>query len=123
VEKISISLISQRKLNDLTTHEKINLILEGVKEGKVIILEKGLTPTEETELIESTMAKVDNETFMGIEMDTYNVPEDNSWLSKLWKRRWLNKGRWTVIGPANRVRMLKKDPGVFEAIITLEGGA
>ncbi len=123
MEKISISLISQRKLNDLTTHEKINLILEGVKEGKVIILEKGLTPTEETELIESTMAKVDNETFMGIEMDTYNVPEDNSWLSKLWKRRWLNKGRWTVIGPANRVRMLKKDPGVFEAIITLEGGA
>ena len=123
MEKVSINLISQKKLNDLTTHEKIKLILEGVKEGKVMILERGLTPTEETELIESTMAEVDHETFLGIEMDTYNMPDEDSWLSKLWRKRFLNKGRWTVIGPANRVRMLKKDPGIFEAVITFEGGA
>ena len=123
MEKVSINLISQKKLNDLTTHEKIKLILEGVKEGKVMILERGLTPTEETELIESTMAEVDHETFLGIEMDTYNMPDEDSWLSKLWRKRFLNKGRWTVIGPANRVRMLKKDPGIFEAVVTFEGGA
>jgi len=121
MEKVSISLICQKKLDTLTTHEKIRLILDGVKEGKVMILEKGLRPSEETELIEITMAEVDQETFVGIEMDTYNVPEDNSWLSKIWKGKWLNKGRWTVIGPANRVRMLRKDPGIFETIITLDG--
>jgi hypothetical protein len=121
MERVSINLVSQKKLSDLTTHEKIRLIIEGVKAGKVMILEMGLTPSEETELIESTMAEVDHESFIGIEMDTYNVPEDDSWLSKLFRRKWLNKGRWTVIGPANRVRMLKKDPGIFEAIITVEG--
>ena len=45
---ISFNLISRQKLNDLSSSEKLKYILKEVKEGRILVLEHGLTPTEQT---------------------------------------------------------------------------
>ena len=41
---ISFNLVSRRKLNELTSDEKLKFILKEVKKGKILVLEYGLTP-------------------------------------------------------------------------------
>ena len=52
---ISFNLISRQKLQQLSTDEKLKFILKEVKKGKILVLEYGLTPMEQTSLIEDTM--------------------------------------------------------------------
>ncbi|MCZ7404534.1 MAG: DUF2073 domain-containing protein, partial [Candidatus Methanoperedens sp.] len=49
---IQMDLISEDKLDSMTSMEKVRLILDEVRNGKILILEKGLTPNEQTKLIE-----------------------------------------------------------------------
>ena len=63
-------LMSEEKMAAMTAMEKIRLILDGVKEGKIMVLEKGLTPTEEAKLIEMTMTEITPEDFPGIEIES-----------------------------------------------------
>ena len=41
-----MDLISQEKLEHMTSMEKIRLILDKVKTGRIVVLESGLTPDE-----------------------------------------------------------------------------
>lgn len=61
---ISFNLISRQKLEDLSSDEKLKFILKEVKKGKILVLEYGLTPMEQTSLIESTMREIEHDTFI-----------------------------------------------------------
>jgi hypothetical protein len=50
--------------------EKISMIVDRVKNGDLVVIEGGLTPEEEAELIETTMREIDVENFMGIDIYT-----------------------------------------------------
>ena len=52
IQGVQIDLISSERLENLTTLEKVRLILEKVMEGNVVVLEKGLTPDEQSFLID-----------------------------------------------------------------------
>ena len=43
---ISVNLISRQKLEELSSNEKLDFILEEVQKGKVLVLEQGLTSME-----------------------------------------------------------------------------
>jgi hypothetical protein len=43
---IQLDLISEDKLDGMTSMEKVRLILDEVRNGKILVLEKGLTPSE-----------------------------------------------------------------------------
>lgn len=114
---VRINLISTQKLNELTTPEKIKFILDEVKNGTVLVLERGLSPVEEVQLIEKTMSEIDNETFIGIEIERYADSDiKKSWLSRIFKRT-LRTSRMTVIGPALLLKTIRKDSKVIEAMI------
>ena len=68
-EGISVNLVSRQKLDEFSTSEKLEFILKEVQKGKVLVLEHGLTPLEQTELIEQTMKEIKEDTFIGIEME------------------------------------------------------
>src|SRR5688500_20408532 len=70
---ININLVSRNMLDEMAPTEKIQFILDEVQGGKVLVLERGLTATEEAKLIEATMSKIDPDTFIGIEMQSYGV--------------------------------------------------
>ena len=103
---ISIDLISTEKLEELG-REKIRFILDHVKTGKVLVLEKGLTATEELDLIRITMSEIDQDSFIGVETPgfTGNVSR-RSFIQRLFGRA--PPPRMMVVGPAHLLKTIKK---------------
>ena len=111
---ISFNLISRQKLNDLSSSEKLTYILNEVRQGRILVLEHGLTPTEQTALIENTMKEIDHDTFIGIEMGGYGE-EKTSFFQRVFGI--IRKPRMTVIGPAHLLKMVHKDNDRIETTI------
>jgi len=107
MREVQMDLISGEKLEKMTSMEKIRLILDKVKNGKIVVLESGLTSDEEVRLIEMTMTEIRVDEFSGIEIESYPSKKEGSFLDKIFGRA--IKGRMTVIGPANQLRTIEKD--------------
>jgi hypothetical protein len=115
IDGISIDLISTEKLDELGG-EKIRFILDAVKQGRVLVLERGLSPSEELELIQTTMSEIDQDSFIGIETPgfTGNVTR-RTFLQRVFGRA--PAPRMMVVGPAALLRTIKKDGRTIQAII------
>jgi hypothetical protein len=113
-------LVSRHKLNELTSSEKLKFILKEVKKGKILVLEHGLTPFEQANLIENTMKEIEEDTFIGVEME--GLGEDRpSFFQKLFG--YSRKPRVTLIGPANLLKTIKKDNDMIQTKIIPGRGA
>ena len=111
---ISVNLISRQKLEELSSNEKLDFILKEVQKGKVLVLEQGLTSMEQTNLIEHTMREIEQDTFIGIEMEGYS--EDRpTFLQKFLGK--MKKPRMTVIGPADLLKTIRKDNNMIQTKI------
>jgi hypothetical protein len=114
---VKINLISSRKLDSMNSQEKLRFILDEVKKGTVLVLERGLTATEEINLIKATMSEINHDTFIGIEMQSYSSRDLDTGgvLSRLLGRRRVPK--MSVIGPANLLKTIHKDGNIIQAMI------
>ena len=61
---IKMDFISSDVLKSQSSIEKISMIMEKVKKGEILVIEGGLEPEEEAELIETTMREIDVESFV-----------------------------------------------------------
>lgn len=115
---VRIDLISGARMDGLTSMEKIRLILDGVRDGNIVILEEGLSPDEESKLIEVTMTEISPDDFSGIEIETYPRSEagDQTLLDRIMGRESTKK--LTVIGPANQLKTLHKDENLISALVS-----
>jgi hypothetical protein len=115
---VQIDLISAERLKGLRTMEKIRLILDGVHDDNIVILERGLSPDEESKLIEVTMSEISPDGFTGIEIETYpgEGAGDSGILGRIMGKK--DDGKLTVIGPANRIETLHKDQNLLSTLIT-----
>jgi hypothetical protein len=115
---VQIDLISGERLANQTSMEKIRMILDGVREGNIVILEEGLSPDEESRLIEVTMTEISPDEFNGIEIETYPRSEATgaSFLDRLMGRESTKK--LTVIGPANQIETLHKDETLIQTLVS-----
>ncbi|WP_248517598.1 DUF2073 domain-containing protein [Salinarchaeum laminariae] len=115
---VQIDLISGERMDGLASMEKIRIILDGVHDGNIVILEEGLTPDEESRLIEVTMSEIDPDGFNGIEIETYpqNDARDKSLLGRLMGQE--DTAKLTVIGPANQIETLHKDETLISALVS-----
>jgi hypothetical protein len=120
IDGISVNLVSKEKLDEFTSNEKLNFIIKEVKKGKVLVLEQGLTPFEQTELIENTMKEIKQDTFIGIEMEGYSQ-DKKTFIQKLF--RIIKKPRMTVIGPADLLKTIRKDSNMIQTKIIPGSGA
>ncbi len=117
---ISFNLVSRQKLQQLSSDEKLKFILKEVKKGKILVLEHGLTPIEQAHLIEDTMREIEQDTFIGVEMESYGE-DKSSFLQKLFGM--IKKPRITLIGPADMLQMIKKDNNMIQTKIIPGRGA
>ena len=117
---ISFNLISKQKLENLSSSDKLKYILNEIKEGRILVLEHGLTPTEQAKLIEHTMKEINHDTFIGIEMGGYEE-EKPSFFQRVFGV--MKKPRMTVIGPAHLLKMVHKDNDMIETTIIPGKGA
>ena len=117
---ISFNLVSRHKLDELTSSEKLQFILKEVKKGKILVLEHGLTPMEQTNLIENTMKEIEHDTFIGVEME--GLGQDRpSFIQKL--LGFSKKPRVTLIGPADLLKTIRKDNNMIQTKIIPGRGA
>lgn len=117
MQGIQLDLISEEKLARMTSMEKVRLILDEVKVGKILVLEKGLLPDEEAKLIEVTMSEISQDDFIGIEIESYPSKENRSLLDKLFGKN-VSRTRLMVIGPANKLKTIKKDKYFISALVS-----
>jgi len=117
-EGVQIDLISGARMDGLTSMEKIRMILDGVRDGNIVVLEEGLSPDEESKLIEVTMTEISPDEFNGIEIETYPRSEtaDASILDRIMGKESTKK--LTVIGPANQIETLHKDKDLISALVS-----
>ena len=119
-EGISVNLVSRQKLEDLSSSEKLKFILAEVQRGKILVLEHGLTPMEQTDLIERTMKEIEADTFIGIEMEGYSEDKP-SFIQRI--LGFVKKPRMTVIGPADLLKTIRKDSDMIQTMIIPGRGA
>jgi hypothetical protein len=111
---ISVYLVSRQKLAELSPDEKLKFILKEVKKGKILVLEHGLTAIEQASLIESTMREIEQDTFIGVEMEGYGQ-DKSTFIQKIFGI--IKKPRMTLIGPADLLKTVKKDNHMIQTKI------
>ena len=117
---IQVNLISKQKLDQLNSKDKLQFIINEVKDGNVLVLEQGLTPIEQTELIKRTMEEIQEDTFIGIEMEGYKEDKPTM-VQKIF--RMIKKPRMTLIGPADLLQTVSKDNDMIQTKIIPGKGA
>jgi hypothetical protein len=115
MEGIQINLVSEDVLENMTVLEKIRFILDDVRDGNLIVLERGLTEEEQKTLIEMTMAEID-QSFSGIEIGSYPCKRKFKLLGKLLGKS-ITQRRLTLIGRADRLKTIKKDRNFISTVI------
>lgn len=111
---LKMDFLSSDALLAHTSMEKISMIVERVKDGNLVIIEGGLSPEEEAELIETTMREIDIENFVGI--DIYTLEKDRKSLFGISKKKTVGL---TIIGPANIMKTVKKKSNFLSMIANL----
>ena len=113
---LKMDFLSSDALKAQSSIEKISMIVEKVKKGELLVIEGGLEPEEEAELIETTMREIDVENFMGI--DIYTLEKDESSFFGLSKRKTVGI---TIIGPANVMKAVKRKSNFLSMVASLGG--
>lgn len=108
IQGVQIDMISADRISKMTSYEKIRLILDDVRNGCVVVLEKGLTPDEQGKLLEATMMEIAPGEFSGIEIETYPGTDKKGGLAKLFAKK-SDSQRLMVIGPVDQLKMLSKE--------------
>jgi len=89
-------------------NQKITLILKNVKKKRIVVIEDPLSPEEEALLIQSTMETVSDD-FSGIEVASFGKQSDGL-KAKLISLLGGKSGGMTIVGPAELVKRIKKEP-------------
>lgn len=115
---VTLQIIPYTEIEELSSIGRIRKILNIAKQNKIVLLQGKLRKDEETELIKATMEEINKE-FKGIELAVINPQEaeitgfqkvKNDFVSLLLGDR----SGLTIVGPANVVKAIKKDPNKIE---------
>ncbi len=119
---LTLQFMPYDEISKLASDERINKVLDVVKENKILLLEGRLKKEEEAELIKRTMEEI-NEDFKGIELGII-FPDENKDADFLKKVKtnminWLIGDRrgFTVMGPATIVKEIKQDPNKIQLLM------
>ena len=120
--KLTLQFIPYSEIESLSSGERIKKILKVVLDDKIVVLQGKLSPDEEARLIEDTMAMIGHiKGFKGVELAVLNPQNALSVLGEM--RRGIAKflvgdrESMTIIGPANLIREIKKDPSKLELML------
>lgn len=120
---VQLDLLSAAEIQQMTTMEKIRFIIDSVRDRNIVILEQGLTPDEESKLVEVTMSEIDPDGFSGIEIESYPKPKEQSKglmskiSSSLGGSSQSDEASLTVIGPADELKTIHKDESLIQTLV------
>jgi len=122
IKGLTIQFMPYTEIERLKSGERIKKILDIILGNKIIILQGKLFPSEETRLIEDTMAMVNHvKNFKGIELATLNPNSNGLGFFGKFKhglaRALGAQESITIIGPATIVREIKRNPKKIEILM------
>lgn len=117
---LTLQFVPYHEIAQLNSEERINKLLNLVKEDKIVLMQGRLRVTEETKLIESTMNEI-NSKFKGIEICSINPKQKNETFGDLVKRGFIkvllgSRDGLTIIGPATLIKEIKRDPNKIQLL-------
>ncbi|MBI5065344.1 DUF2073 domain-containing protein [Candidatus Woesearchaeota archaeon] len=117
---VTLQFVPYREIENLTSVGRIRKLLNAAKQNKIVLLQGRLKREEEAELIKVTMEEINRE-FKGIELAVINPSEGNaSGLQKVKNTVFSallgDRQGITIIGPANIVKSIRKDPDKIELL-------
>ncbi len=74
MEGTPIEFISKRRMDDQGFDERLEMMIEEVQNGKILILENPLSPDEKKQLIKTAMERIDDD-FPGIEFSSLETED------------------------------------------------
>jgi len=111
---VQIEFVSSKTLKQMTAAKKIAMVLESVKKNCILVLEEPLSLDEERQLIRETM-KIISKSFPGIEISSLS-PEEKDFRTAIIGLLGGKTSGLTVVGPANLVKEMKKDPNKLRVL-------
>lgn len=120
---LTLHFVPHNEIRNLSSNARVEKMLDIVKEDKIVILDGHLTKDEEVALIRETMERVSDK-FKGIEIQVWDAPgASNKTLWNTIRARIAsilvpdyNEGGFTIIGPANIIKEIKKDPSKIQLV-------
>lgn len=118
---LTIQFVPYSEIETLTQEERVKKLLVIAQENKIVVMEGRLKPLEETLLIQKTMEAVSKD-FKGIELCTvYTNKKKKQALPKALKEMMTkfligDREGLTVIGPANIIKEIKRNPNKIELL-------
>ena len=121
-KELTIHFMPYSEISHLDSLARIKKILGLVLQGKIIILQGKLKPEEEGKLIEHTMTLIDHiKGFSGVEIASISnenkVGIFEQIRGNIAKILVGEKDSITIIGPANIVKEIKKNPNKLELML------
>lgn len=122
---LTIQLVPHHELKGLDRDSKIDKLLKIVKQDKITLVEGKLTPQEEAFLIQKTMEEI-NKDFKGIEVCSMNYNTNGkktfgeSFREKMAGMLTGNRTGMTIIGPANIIKQIKRNPKKIELLTNIK---
>ncbi len=117
---VTLQFVPYREIENLTSIGRIRKLLNAAKQNKIVLLQGRLKREEEAELIKVTMEEINRE-FKGIELAVINPSEGNATGLQKVKNTVFSallgdRQGITIIGPANIVKSIRKDPDKIELL-------
>lgn len=113
---VTIQFLPYSEIGSLTSVGRIRKILNIAKDDKIVLIQGRLKKEEEAELIAATMEEI-NRDFKGIELAVIEPAEKENGLRGMLTNMLLSdRLGMTVIGPANVVKSIKRNPNKIELL-------
>ena len=114
---LTLQYLPYSELAKLDSEKRIKKLLDIVRKERIILMEGRLKKEEETQLIQATMASIDD-TFKGIEIAGIEADDDASFARRFMTNLIFgDRTGMTIIGPATIVKEIKKDPRKIELLM------
>ncbi|MFB6159306.1 MAG: DUF2073 domain-containing protein [Candidatus Nanohalobium sp.] len=125
-EGVTIEFLSREKLSAEDFDEKLDLVLEKVRNDSVLVLEEAWTPEEKRQLIQNSMEEVDEDfpgvEFMGLESGDNRFDKlRNMFYEKVLNEKY-RKGL-TIVGNSRVMEKIKEERDTISFLAKLEDQA
>lgn len=118
---LTLRFIPYHEIENLNSGQRIDKLMDIVKQESIILMQGRLLPAEEAALIQETMSQISNK-FRGVEICTIFPESKNLQLFKKLKQDMINfllghREGITIIGPASIIKDIKRDPNKIQLLV------
>ncbi|MFB6204108.1 MAG: DUF2073 domain-containing protein [Candidatus Nanohaloarchaea archaeon] len=120
---VTIEFLSREKLSEQEFENKLDMILNKVRDDAVLVLEEGWTPDEKRRLIKHSMEEVDDDfpgiEFLGLDASTSRFEKAKSILYERLLNDQYRKGL-TIVGNSRVMEKIKEERDAVSFLAKLE---